>query len=423
MKRHTALIAARPLTLALGVAAALAAPARAQIPIAVGQSIPGHISSTDGVWGDGANYDLYLFYGTAGQSIQIDMISTDFDTYLILQDQNGMELARDDDGGDVYLSARITRSLGYTGMYRIVAKAYTSGRYGPYTLQLTGSGMTGVAANPLGIVGTIGFNQQVTNTLTSMDARWDNKPFQSYMLNCNAGQGFQMDILSSWDNYALVFDPMGNVVARDDDTGEGLNARLIYTCPATGAYRLAVTTYTASTQPGPYTLQVQAVGMAMPMPAPVPTPMPTPTPLPTPTPTPMPMPQPGVTLPQPVPQALPITGSIPSPGAVGTVQVGTNVQGRLETGDQQMNDGTWADVWQFQGRANQVVTIELRSDEFDAYLQLLDAAGNRLAEDDDSLGDYNARIVYTLPVTGTYQIVVNNFGDARSAGIYTLSVR
>ncbi|MEK6609969.1 MAG: PPC domain-containing protein [Gemmatimonadota bacterium] len=104
-------------------------------------------------------------------------------------------------------------------------------------------------------------------------------------------------------------------------------------------------------------------------------------------------------------------------------QVGTTVQGRLETGDQQMNDGTWADIWQFQGAAGQSVTIELRSEEFDTYLQLLDGAGNRLAEDDDSLGDLDSRITFTLPSSGLFQMVVNNFGDSRRAGIYTITLR
>ena len=105
------------------------------------------------------------------------------------------------------------------------------------------------------------------------------------------------------------------------------------------------------------------------------------------------------------------------------MQVGTNVQGRLETGDQRMNDGTFADVWQFQGQAGQHIVIELRSEEFDTYVQLLDAQGNRLADDDDSLGNLDSKVEYTLGATGMYQIVINNFCEDRRAGIYTLTLR
>ena len=113
-------------------------------------------------------------------------------------------------------------------------------------------------ADPSGVVGQIAANQQAQNILTAGAARWEGKPFQAYQFACNAGQTFQLDVLSSWDNYGLVFDPIGNVVARDDDSGDvGLNARIVHTCAMTGMYRLAVTAYSTSTTPGAYTLTVR----------------------------------------------------------------------------------------------------------------------------------------------------------------------
>jgi hypothetical protein len=248
---------------------------------------------------------------------------------------------------------------------------------------------------------------------------------QTWALQCQAGQTFQMDILSTWDNYAVVLDPMGNRVAFDDDGGpEGLNARITHACATTGVYRLGVTTYSSSTSTGTYTLQVQQMaGLNQPTAMNQPMAMNQPAPMATPQPMPMNQSAPGATMPSPSPVSLPITGSIPAPGAIGTIVLGTNVQGRLETGDQRMNDGTFADVWQFSGTAGQHIVIELRSEEFDTYLQLLDAGGNRLAEDDDSLGDLDSKVEITLPASGTFQIVVNNFGDDRRAGIYTLTLR
>ena len=143
------------------------------------------------------------------------------------------------------------------------------------------------------------------------------------------------------------------------------------------------------------------------------------------TPTPIGQPQP---IAQPVPQPVPVvaepTNAIASPGQTAQIMIGQTMRGRLETGDQTMADGTFADLWQFQGTAGQTVTIDVRSDEFDTYAQLLDATGSRkLAEDDDSGGNLNSRIVYTLPATGMYQIVVNNAGQSRRSGIYTVSIR
>jgi len=414
-------------TLVLGLAAAVTTPAQAQQQIAIGQAISGSLTVSDLQWTSSERYDPYLFYGQAGQFVTITMTSSDFDSYLILQDQNGNQVAFNDDGGGG-LNAQIQTTLPMTGTYRIIARAYRANLFGNYTLMLAGSGavamtptpmpMTAAITSPnqLNVLGQIGANQQVSGNLTPMDQRWDSKPIQVWAFPCTAGQAFQMDILSSWDNYALVFDPLGTTVARDDDTGEGLNARVNYTCALTGVYRLGITTFTSSTTPGAYTLQVQSTGMAM---APQPMPMAS-------QPTPMaaaPIPMAGNTMPQASPQSMPITGGIPAPGQIGQVAVGQTVQGRLETGDQQMNDGTWADVWQFNGTAGQTVVIELRSEEFDTYLQLLDNTGARLAEDDDSLGDLDSRVELTLPRTGMYQIVVNNFSDERRAGVYTLTVR
>jgi hypothetical protein len=198
------------------------------------------------------------------------------------------------------------------------------------------------------------------------------------------------------------------VVAQNDDT-DGLNARINYTCATTGTYRLAVTAYSSSTTPGAYTMQVTGMaGPTQPMIQPAQPQQPVIQPA-----QPTVQAAPGQTLPQPG-----ISGTIAAAGQVATIVYGQMMQGRLEQGDQTMNDGTFADVWTFQGNAGQAVTIDVMSDEFDAYGQLLDAAGNRLAEDDDTGGNLNARITYTLPATGQYQIVVNNFGDTRRSGLY-----
>jgi hypothetical protein len=426
MAPRTAAAAAAALALALIVVPGR--PAAAQTQITFGQAHQGQLTAADRRLNDGSAFDEYVFFGQSGQTIVVDMISSDFDTYLLLWNQNGQELANDDDSGEG-VNAQLTYTLPYTGSYRIIANSYSSGlRTGNYVLSLRLQGAAVALGQPQPItpaanpgtgpmLGMIGANQQVQGNLTAMDSRYDGKPYQAWGFQCAAGQTFQMDILGSgWDNYALVFDPAGSIAARDDDSGGNLNARVSHTCRSAGVYRLIVTTFSSATTPGMYTLQVQSQQMMAAQPAPIPQPIPQPIT--------QPQAQPGVTLPAPVTMgAMPITGRIPDPGQVGRIEIGQNVQGRLETGDQQMNDGTWADVWQFQGRAGQSVTIELRSDEFDTYLQLLDAQGNRLAEDDDSLGDLNSRITFRLPATGSFQIVVNNFSEERRSGVYTLSLR
>jgi hypothetical protein len=403
----------RSLALAFGLAVWLALPAMAQQQIPIGTSVSGQLTAADPTLSDGSHYKLFNFMGTAGQTVQIDLMSSDFDSYLSLRNQTGSSIAHDDDGGGG-LNSRIIQQLPYSGMYQIVVNTLRSGQFGSFTLQLQATGMAQPVAQPLptqpvvtalpsNVVGSIGLNQQVQNTLVPGAATFEGKPIQSYNFNCTAGQAFQMDVLSSWDNYAMVFDPAGNVVARDDDTGEGLNARIQYTCAVSGTYRLAVTTFASSTTTGPYTMQVQGLGQGV---------------------TTQPQPQP-ITQPVVTPLAAPAAPSnaIPAPGQTAQIVIGQTMRGRLEDGDQTMQDGTFADLWQFQGTAGQTVTIDVRSDEFDTYIQLLDAGGNKLAEDDDSGGNLNSHLSFQLPATAMYQLVVNNAGQSRRSGQYTISVR
>ena len=57
----------------------------------------------------------------------------------------------------------------------------------------------------------------------------------------------------------------------------------------------------------------------------------------------------------------------------------------------------------------------------DTYLFLYDAAGKKLAEDDDSGGGLNARIIFHAEQDGTYRIRATSFNAGR--GAFTLTVR
>ncbi len=112
-----------------------------------------------------------------------------------------------------------------------------------------------------------------------------------------------------------------------------------------------------------------------------------------------------------------------APGAVGRIAAGETVRGELAAGDQLMSDSTYADVWELSAAAGQHVDIDLRSDEFDTFLQVLDPSGAVVGQDDDSGGDLNSHLALTLPAAATYRIVVNSAGHERRVGYYTLSVR
>ena len=71
--------------------------------------------------------------------------------------------------------------------------------------------------------------------------------------------------------------------------------------------------------------------------------------------------------------------------------------------------------------AGKSYTIDLVSRDFDAYLRLEDSAGTNLAEDDDSGGFPDARIVFQAPKDDTYRIIATTYD--RKVGRYTLTVK
>ncbi len=68
--------------------------------------------------------------------------------------------------------------------------------------------------------------------------------------------------------------------------------------------------------------------------------------------------------------------------------------------------------------------IDLQSTEMDSYLFLYGPTGTKLAEDDDSGGALNSRIVFTPAETADYTASASTFGVAPPGGAsYVLTVR
>lgn len=96
------------------------------------------------------------------------------------------------------------------------------------------------------------------------------------------------------------------------------------------------------------------------------------------------------------------------------------ITGELTPASRRLQDGTYAEGHPFTGRAGQGVLIDLVSDAFDAYLLLVGPDGQVVAENDDGGDGVNARLLVTLPTTGTYEIWVNTYGP-QEVGAYTLT--
>lgn len=83
---------------------------------------------------DGSYYETHTFTGTAGETITVDLISNDFDTYLILISPTGERLAQNNDrAGDS--NSQITLTLPVTGVYDVIVNSYVANEIGAYQLQ------------------------------------------------------------------------------------------------------------------------------------------------------------------------------------------------------------------------------------------------------------------------------------------------
>ncbi len=85
-------------------------------------------------------------------------------------------------------------------------------------------------------------------------------------------------------------------------------------------------------------------------------------------------------------------------------------------------DNSFFDLYSFEGKAGQQITIEMKSEEIDPYLILLGANQRGIAQDDDGAGSKNARITVRLPADGTYTLVANSY-EASESGAYTLELK
>lgn len=117
-------------------------------PLALnGAVIPGRLGQGSHVLPtDNSFVDVYAFEGHAGQRIQIDMTSVEIDSYLILLDPNGNDLAQDDDSGGG-TNARLFVTLPRDGIYLLMANAYEAGQTGSYNLRAVAIGGNSVMRN------------------------------------------------------------------------------------------------------------------------------------------------------------------------------------------------------------------------------------------------------------------------------------
>jgi hypothetical protein len=216
----------------------------------------------------------------------------------------------------------------------------------------------------------------------------DHLQTDSYLLsNVAPGQALEIHATSVPIDIALVIldAETGKIVAEDDDSGEGLNAALILETESEGQAWIVQVTTSGWHDLGLYELEIS--------------------------------PYDGVAL-------------LDRTKLSGTLSPGDRVEGVIDADDERFLDDFGeiliADVYDLTGvEGGQLLTIELSSDDFDAYLQLVDAFTSQIIEYNDDHGlTSHSRIDYHVPRGGLEEparIIVSG-SDQADRGHYTLRV-
>ena len=343
--------------------------------------------------------DEYTFSAEAGDVVTIDMMGESaLDTYLIVENAEGEQIAIDDDSGEA-TDARIEAlAIESAGDYTIIATSYgfvqlDSPRSGSYTLSLSRADAVVTEPEPteepddMPLAGNVlDYGDTITGELTEA------MPEQSYVFDAEAGDVVTIDITSeTLDTFLILLNAEEEQLAFNDD-GPGTTNSTIqsFAVPTAGEYTIVASSYDnvrlSNPTAGTFTLSLQLADSVVLEPE-------------------------ATEEPEATPEA-PVTDA-------GTINYGETVEGDLT------EDAPNA-AYTFSGEAGENVTITLDAD-FDSYLVLRSADGEELTFDDDTGENFDARIEsFALPTTEDYTIVVDSYQNARlgvpQAGSFALTL-
>lgn len=320
----------------------------------------------------GQHADAWRFRGREGQRVVINLTSDAFDTYLqLFRETNGSResLAEDDDSGAEGTNSRIAFILPATGDYVVEARAFSEGT-GAYQLKLE-------EAAPEPAPKALAFGETLPGEITEADPRdSENKGFDAYRFRGEEGRRIQVIVRSGdFDAYVSISEAEGEfeALASDDDgLGEGTDARLSYTIPDTGDYVVRASPL-GSDGKGLYSIELIDRG------------------------------------PEPKP---------------GSILVGATARGTLDADDSMAEDGSYYEAYRLHAKKDEKLNLTLVSNDFDAYVtvgRIDEGDYSQLEADDDGLSDTHARLEWTAPEDGEYEVRAGSFVQGET-GAYALTV-
>lgn len=375
----------------------LAASLSAQAVLRPGTTARGELRSGDLKLDDDTYADLWRFTGTAGQRVSVTMRSSDFDTYLVVgyfDDGGNFKSLESDDDGAGGTNSRVTLRLPRDGEFIARANTLSKGETGAYALdlELAAEAPPAVASRSLGGYAEIAIGQIVRGALEAGDEKLaDDSYADTYRFSGTAGQRVVVTLKSdAFDAYLSVGRGENGrfiEIESDDDGGEGTDSQLEWSLPGTGEYLVRANTLMEG-ETGAYVLQLRSAGGGDSR---------------------------AVSAGDPLVSA--------QPGARMPLVLGQTLRGTLEAGDEKLSDDSYADIWVYQGRKGETLTMIQRSTAHDAYLTAGPVSNGRWVwseSNNNDAGGTDARLVVTLKADGEYWVRPNALN--KGLGAYTLFV-
>jgi hypothetical protein len=218
----------------------------------------GTLSDTDCPLGGGSFGDVWALTIEQDDTVQIDLLSADFDAYLFLLDDDGFVLSENDDAHFTGLAAydRSSHVIEHLspGTYTIVVTSFTGNETGAYALHV-GPGLRCPE------IGQIAVGGVVFGSLESTDCSYGVDGFYAdpYVVEVTTTDELTFHLASiEFDTYLSLQGPAGHFLLDDDDSGGGpsgtdshFNVSL-----APGFYVIEVSSFSGG-EVGAYTLDIQ----------------------------------------------------------------------------------------------------------------------------------------------------------------------
>lgn len=207
----------------------------------------GTLATGDTTFQDGEYFDTYTFTGSPGQTVTIDLDSSEFDTYLVLETPTG-ESQANDDAGDGSTHSQLVLQLSDVGTYSVHATSYGAAETGDYQLRISHSAAAGNSYTNRDSV-PIDFGETLQGNLENSDLRSDDGNYQDYYaFTGESGESVQVDLRSDdFDTYLSVVTPNGQSIDNDDYDGSTDRSVVEFTLQQSGRYRVIASTYSGDT--------------------------------------------------------------------------------------------------------------------------------------------------------------------------------